>query len=875
MNHAVGTATRRPFTRASALIGLAAAALGLAIVLFRSFDLPALESVLAFAVRGVRASTGYALVLGGLAFLGLHRGMEQRLVRTLSLAALVGVAGAGIAGLATARSGELESVPIAFAFTLIGIASLWAALAPRRGGAIALLAGVALAIALLILLGHAYSARPFYELGGDEPARAGSALGCALLALALLLARPSFPLSRVLAADSMGADHLRSTLPVLLALPVGVSLVTLAGLRAGLYGENVAFALFTILAMAGLGLLGAASARRIDALARDRAVLEGLFQRTFDNASVGVARLDAQGRWQHVNARLCEIVGWPREELIGRPADAITHPDDLAAERALFERLARGELDSQHTEKRTLTKEGHRVWVDNFLSAERDPDGRVTGYAAIVQDVGARKRAERAKDEFFALVSHELRSPLHVLGGWLSVLRHESDPQLRERALAIAERSAALLGRLIGDLLDASRIASGKLEIEHEVFDLQEIVQAVVTSFEPLARSRQVELRLALPDATPFVAGDAARIEQVVRNLIDNALKFTPPGGRVEVALARSGGETTLAVSDTGQGIAPELLPRVFDRLTQGEGGPRGAQRGLGLGLSIVRHLVERHGGRIEAHSDGVGRGARFVVRLPEAPMPRRLAPLALADETDALDGVSVLLVKPDRSAAEALALALEAADAGVLWARTADEALARARDGRPHALIADLDLGPLDWAAWLTDLRAAAGRRLAALAVSSDDHATTRREARAAGFDAFLGRPVEPRRLVAVLHALLQAPRRRVLVVDDDPEAADSLAILLARRGYEVERAYAVGPALEVAQRFQPSAVLTDLQLGNEDGAQLARALRASALRSACIVAVSGRDLGELGSDAALFDGAVRKPIDFDGLLAVLRGAA
>jgi PAS domain S-box-containing protein len=883
----LSTVLRRPFTRASALFGMSACALGAAVLLYRTLDLAALQPFVAFALHGVRAPTGVALAIGGLAFLGLHRGMDRPLARNLSLAGGVAVAALGVAGLATSGrggSGELEALPIALALVLIGAALPWAALRPYNSLTVQLAGGTALMISLLVLLGRAYSARPLYELGGDMPARVGSALGCALLALALLLARPEYAISRVLAGRSLGADHLRRTLPALLGVPIAVGLLALSGLRAGWYGEHVAFAVFTLLGMAALGLLGATSARRIDLVAREREALEGLFQRTFDNASVGVGRLDDEGRWGHVNARLCEIVGWPREELVGRRAEEITHPDDVAAQRAALAPVVRGEADSQHLEQRYVTQQGQPVWVDAFVSAERDPDGRIGGYVVIVQDIGDRKRAERAKDEFFALVSHELRSPLHVLGGWLAVLRQDGSPEVRARALAIAERSAALLNRLIGDLLDASRIASGKLEIERDVFDLQEVVQAVVAAFQPLAAAREIELRLALPAQTPFVAGDAERIEQVVRNLVDNALKFTEPGGRVQVTLARAGGEASIRVEDTGQGIAPDLLPHVFERLRQGAGGPRGAARGLGLGLSIVRHLVGLHGGRIEAHSDGPGRGARFEVRLPETPIPQRLAPLSVGEESDVLDGVPVLIVKPDRSAAEAVALALEACDANVDWVRTGEEALSRARERRPRVVIADLDAAPEadpsepifagDWGNWLRALRSELDTPPAAIALSAGDHLAGRRLARAAGFDAFLGRPAEPRRLLATIQALLAGPRR-VLVVDDDHDAADSLAIRLARRGYEVERAYAFSDALEVAARFRPSAVLTDLQLAGEDGVELVRALRAGALHGARFIAVSGRSLEELGPDAKLFDGAVRKPFDLDALLALLRSAS
>ncbi|HVS10261.1 MAG TPA: ATP-binding protein, partial [Planctomycetota bacterium] len=765
-----------------------------------------------------------------------------------------------------------ESMPIGVALVLIGVGTAWAA--RRQGGElVAQLAGVSsLVIALLVLIGRAYSAKPLYELAGTLPARPGAALGCALLALALLLGRPEYALSRVLAARTLGADHLRRALPALLAVPLATGLLTLAGLRADWYGVSVAFALFTLLAMLALALLGAASARRIDTIAGERAALEGLFRRTFDNAFVGVARLDPEGRWQQMNARLAEIVGWPLEELVGRNFAEITHPEDLPLDHELIASFARGEVESQQLEKRYVAKQGHIVWVDLIVSAEREPDGAIASLIAVVRDISARKRAERARDEFFAVASHELRSPLHVLGGWLSVLRHESDSAQRARALAVAERSAGLLNRLIGDLLDASRIASGKFEIEREAVDLEEVLQAVVTAFQPLADSREVALVLELlPEQAPFVSGDPERLEQVVRNLVDNALKFTEPGGRIHVQLARAGDRVSIAVSDTGQGIAPELLPRVFQRLTQGERRPRGARRGLGLGLWIVRHLVELHSGGVEARSEGEGRGSTFVVTLPEIPIPQRLTPLVPDGESDALDGVHVLLVKPDRTAAEALALAFEAADASVAWTRSCEEALDQARQRPPRLLVADLDLEHADWEEWLRGLRAAAPGPLAAIALSAGDHAAGRRRARAAGFDAFLGRPVDPGRLVATAHGLVEG-RHRVLVVDDEPDAADSLAILLARHGFEVERAYGVATALAAAARFEPHAVITDLRLGAEDGVALARELRTRKPGPRCIVAVSGRAEEELGAEGAVFDGFAGKPVELDRLVALLR---
>lgn len=854
-------------------LGLAAASLGLAILLSRT-TAGTLDEVLAFALRGVRVPTAVALVVGGLAFVGLERTRRPWLRRACSVAAAA-MAALGLAALATSwtePAHQFESVPIAIGLVLVGLATPFAAMRPHDSRTVQLAGGAAFVISLLVLLGRAYSARPFYEVGGPMPARTGAALGLLLLALALLLARPQYVLPRLFAGRSLGADHLRRSLPFLLSVPLVTGVVALFGMRAGWYGDNVAFAVFTLLAMAVLALLAAISARRIDALATERTALEGLFARTFEVAAVGVARLDPEGRWLYVNGCLCQILDWPREELLGRGSREITHDEDRAEDESVMAAFARGEIDSHHLEKRFLTKQGEPVWVDLSMSAERGRDGGVAYYIAMVHDIRARKRAERAKDEFFALVSHELRSPLHLLGSWLAVLRRENAPEVRERAIAVAEHSAATLNRLIGDLLDASRIASGKLEIEREVFDLLEVVQGVVTAFEPDARARDVALALELPGRVPFVAGDPERIEQVARNLLDNALKFTPLGGRVVVRVTHERDHAALVVSDSGQGIPAPLLPHLFERFAQGEGGPRGSSRGLGLGLAIVRHLVDLHGGRIEARSEGPGRGAAFEVTLPVTEMPPRLAALSPATESDALDEIAVLLVKPDRSVAEAEALGLEASGASVAWATSSEQALELTRAHRPRVVVVDLEAGEEpEWGAWLRALRED-GPAIAAIGLSASDHLAARRQARDAGFDACLRRPVDPQRLVAAIHALLHGPRR-LLVVDDDRDAADSLAILLARRGFVVERAYGVEDARRAAARFAPAVVLTDLQLGNGDGIALARELRANGLAGVRIIGTSGRALEELAPDeGALFDGFCCKPVDLDALLALLR---
>jgi signal transduction histidine kinase/DNA-binding response OmpR family regulator len=537
---------------------------------------------------------------------------------------------------------------------------------------------------------------------------------------------------------------------------------------------------------------------------------------------------------------------------------------------ALSRVFARGSLgpDPLRRALRTLTLIREDLARRTHAASERE--------RLLAEALAARadaERAGRAKDDFFALVSHELRSPLSAIAGWLPILRRDSSPEVRTQAVHVIERNVQLLTRLIGDLLDASRMASGKLEIERSSLDLPERIETILDAFQPAARERGVSLVFCSHEPRVFIDGDAERIDQIVRNLIENALKFTPPGGRIDVDVARRSDVVELQVRDSGEGIPAELLPRIFDRFRQGDSGPRGAAKGLGLGLAIVRHLVELHGGRAEAESDGPGRGTRIRLFLPAAPAPRRSAPRRTSDASSSLEGVCVLLLEPDRFAAQALALALEEANARVVCVRSVDAALAQGDALKPHVVVAAIDPAPREAESLLHAMRCPAGggtRPILGVALSLDDTPSCRRRARDAGFDAFLARPFDPVRLVAAIRSSL-SKSRRVLVVDDDRDSADSLAALLSRRGFEVERAYAADTALAITRRFRPAAVLTDLRLGAEEGCDLAHALRAEndAIR---VIAVTGRSRERRDSEGDLFDGFLRKPIELESLLGLLR---
>jgi signal transduction histidine kinase len=271
-----------------------------------------------------------------------------------------------------------------------------------------------------------------------------------------------------------------------------------------------------------------------------------------------------------------------------------------------------------------------------MLVPMRTADGAPRGFALVVQDITERKRLEdslrsraddlaaanRAKEDFLATLSHELRTPLNAMLGWTRLLRMgKLDASAKARALETIERNAHVQEQLIADILDVSRIVTGRLRLDLRPIELAPVVDAAIETLQPSAAAKGVDLSCTMV-RTGKVLGDPDRLQQVVWNLLSNAIKFTPAGGRVSVALARAGAAAVISVTDTGDGIPASLLPYVFDRFTQGDSSVTRLHGGLGLGLSIVRHIVELHGGQVSARSEGPGHGATFSVKLPLRTLP-------------------------------------------------------------------------------------------------------------------------------------------------------------------------------------------------------------------------------------------------------------
>jgi signal transduction histidine kinase/ActR/RegA family two-component response regulator len=376
------------------------------------------------------------------------------------------------------------------------------------------------------------------------------------------------------------------------------------------------------------------------------------------------------------------------------------------------------------------------------------------------------QEANRAKDEFLATLSHELRTPLTAMLGWVRMLQSgRLDEATAGRALQVIDRNTKLQAQLIDDLLDVSRIITGKLHLDLRPVNLLAVIDSAVESVEQGADAKSITIERELDAAVSPVWGDAHRLQQVVWNLLSNAIKFTPAGGTVRVRLYREDPHVCIAVVDTGKGIDPDFLPLMFERFRQADSTSTRAHGGLGIGLAIVRHLVELHHGGVSAESAGLGRGATFTVRLPlvavrvnEHDQPGRLASRSSVERFPELRGVRVLVVDDEADARDLVAAVLEQCGAEVTPAGSAGEALDALDRVRPHVLISDISMPDVDGYALISKVRALGldrGGRVPAVALTAYARAEDRERALAVGFQMHVAKPVEPADLVDVVSRL------------------------------------------------------------------------------------------------------------------------
>jgi len=392
----------------------------------------------------------------------------------------------------------------------------------------------------------------------------------------------------------------------------------------------------------------------------------------------------------------------------------------------------------------------------------------------LEQERAARTEAEaanRLKDEFLATLSHELRTPLNAMLGWAQLLRIGNLDEVNyARAVKTIERNTQALTRLIEDLLDVSRIITGKLQLTMQPTDLAAVIRTAMTSIRPAAEAKAIALQFQVNPQVGLVAGDSLRLQQVMWNLLSNAVKFTPEGGRVEVHLAQTEATIRVTVRDTGQGIHPDFIPYVFDRFRQADSSITRRQSGLGLGLAIVRHLVELHGGNVQVESAGVGQGSTFIVSLPplredtgfNTPSDHAPAELEICPDlpdSHALNGVRVLVVDDEPDTCELLALILRQCELEVRTTTSLSEAGELFKQFAPDLLISSIMMpGEADYAFinYVRALPTTQGGQIPAIALTSYARQENSDRILAAGFQSHFSKPIEPEKLLQTIANLL-----------------------------------------------------------------------------------------------------------------------
>jgi PAS domain S-box-containing protein len=556
----------------------------------------------------------------------------------------------------------------------------------------------------------------------------------------------------------------------------------------------------------------------LEDLERARAHLAAIVESSED----GIVSKSLEGIVTSWNRGAERLFGYTSQEMVGQPINRIIPPELQYEEIEILAKLRRGERIERYEAIR-IHKDGHRLNISLTISPVRDTSGKIVGAAKIAHDITASRRVEKAlqqelearkrveealrlsevqlrqvitereqlleseryarseaerlgylKDEFLATLSHELRTPLNAIQGWATLLRQrEVTPQDHTRGLEAIDRNVRAQAQIVSDLLDMSRIISGKIHLEVQPMSLHELIHNAIEAVRASADAKNLRIRTLLDSSVGFVRGDPSRLQQVLWNLLTNAVKFTPPGGRIQVNLERVNSHVEILVEDTGVGIAAEFLPFVFERFRQADAATTRRHGGLGLGLSIVKTLVELHGGSVRVKSAGQNQGSTFSIALPVSRMTdeeveRSQRGPMLADPLEAielprLDNTSVLIVDDEPDGRQLMVRILEGRGAQVTAVAGGAEALEELKRHHFDILVSDIGMPDLDGYELMRRARSLdSGRRgpIPAIAVTAYARAQDRQRSLLAGYQMHLAKPIEARELIAGIGSLLHLGR-------------------------------------------------------------------------------------------------------------------
>jgi PAS domain S-box-containing protein len=650
--------------------------------------------------------------------------------------------------------------------------------------------------------------------------------------------------------------------------------------------------------------------------------------------------LDPDGKVASWNAGAEKIKGYKAEEIIGQHFSRFYPQEANDRNYPQYELQIATKHGRFEDEGWRLRKDGTAFWANVIITALHDAEGRLRGFAKVTRDMTERKRVEalesgeREMTEFLAMLAHELRNPLAPIRNALDLMRIKSaGDSTQQWSRDVIDRQLTQLTRLVDDLLDVGRITSGKIALHKEPVEINAAVLRAVESVQPLADARGHTLDVRLARDPLLVDGDLARLSQVVLNLLNNAIKYTPDGGRIEVEAAREADLALVRVKDTGIGMSADLISRVFDLFVQGERALDRAEGGLGIGLTLVKRLVALHSGDILALSEGRGRGSEFVIRLPAlAQKTAKGRAHHAAPPLEPREPKRVLVVDDNRDSADTITALLLAWGHEARTLYDAESVISVVAEFQPDVVVLDIGLPKINGYDLARQMRQSGNpRHIVLVACTGYGQDDDRRRVREAGFDHHLLKPLEPEALAKIIDAVpahaasacgahsdkngaeaamneqqgetsrravpagdaATAPSEttggaqrsgngagkmplRVLIADDSAAVRDSLARLLEDMGHQVRGAQDGAEAVELAQRWRPDFVLLDIHMPKLNGIMAARALRAQFPSNLMqLVMMSGITLDEetrAGAKAAGFDNCIDKVFALEGLETLLK---
>jgi PAS domain S-box-containing protein len=676
--------------------------------------------------------------------------------------------------------------PASSAYLLLGIAALLSSFGPRFRKLTSILAIGTSLIALLSLTGYWLGADQLFGVARFTGIALQTSIVIAVLSIAMMAIVAEHGLAELLTREDTGGAVFRRLLVPIIAVPMLLGWLRILGQNEGLYDLEFGTALRSLIEIVFLLLLLWWTANNISWHENSAQGAQSRLAAIIESSDDAIISMTLEGVIRTWNAGAERTFGYTPAEIIGKHISILIPAERLDEEADILGKIKRGER-VEHFETIRVRKDGVRINASLTVSPVKSSLGEIVGASKIARDITGRKqleseretlleseraarteaeKASQIKDDFLTTLSHELRTPLNAIVGWSQILSPESDREELTEGLDAIRRNGFAQTRLIEDLLDMSRIVSGKVRLDVQSLDLSSVINAAIDTVRPAADAKGIKIRKVLDPVVGMVSGDPTRLQQVVWNLLTNAIKFTPKEGKVGVILERINSHVELTVHDSGVGIRPEHLPVIFDRFRQVDSSTTRSYGGLGLGLAIVKQLVELHGGSVYAKSGGEGQGSTFVIHLPLSAVrvgeDRRHPAAVQAARLDLnqidLQGVKVLVVDDEADARLLVERVLTQCGAEVCLARSAEEGLNKLREFRPQVLISDVGMPLTDGYEFIRSVRQLSpeeGGKTPAIALTAFARSEDRVNALLAGYQVHVVKPIEPQELAVTVHSL------------------------------------------------------------------------------------------------------------------------